>query len=241
MPGQPREAPSPSGNLLSCLGSSLACLCSASSEQLGPSLGPRLSVSLLPSHPLTLPARPGVFAACLLPACLPAACPSRPHAGCWKEPIPCLAQNLLQILSVLEGLCQPEPITHRTQAQPGILSLSQLAPALQVGLGGSQMSLLARGWPSLTLEQNVEQLEAWVPCPLSPQCGPPHSCWAAKFSVAHRTRAQAEPRRQSLQSPQRGHCSPGPVSWAEVGEERNPAGRLPGWDAISLWVLFLSA
>lgn len=32
-----------------------------------------------------------------------------------------------------------------------------LAPALQAKLGGSEMSLLARVWPSLTLEQNMGQ------------------------------------------------------------------------------------
>lgn len=50
-----------------------------------PSLSSHLSVSH-PPRPLTPPARPGVPAACPLPACLPVACPSCPHAGFWKEP-----------------------------------------------------------------------------------------------------------------------------------------------------------
>lgn len=67
-------------------GPSPACLCSASSGQLGPES--RLpAVCLPPSRPLMPPAHPGVPAACTLPArCLPVACPSCPHAGFWKEP-----------------------------------------------------------------------------------------------------------------------------------------------------------
>lgn len=88
------------------------------------------------------------------------------------------------------------PHLQDTQAQPGVLPLTPLALALQARLGGTQMSPLARGWPSLTLEQNTGQLEAWVPCLLSPQHGLPHFFWAAKFSAAHRTRVQADPSRQ---------------------------------------------
>lgn len=47
-------------------------------------------VCLLLSHPLTLPACPGLSAACPLPACLQHV-QSHLHAGCWKEPNPCLA------------------------------------------------------------------------------------------------------------------------------------------------------
>lgn len=88
------------------------------------------------------------------------------------------------------------PHLQDTQAQPGVLPLPPLALALQARLGGTQMSLLARGWPSLTLEQNTGQLEAWVPCLLSPQHGLPDFCWAAKFSAAHRTRVRVDPGRQ---------------------------------------------
>lgn len=65
----------------------------------------------------------------------------------------------------------PSPQGHR----PSLGSCPHpLAPALQAKLGGSEMSLLARGWPSLTLEQNVgpgSRKEAWGPRPLAPWDG----------------------------------------------------------------------
>lgn len=94
---------------------------------------------------------------CLPAACLPAAC-SKPSAC-----------RLLERTKPLPGLAPPPNPTSPIGAVPagtphqqdtgpaGVLPLplSLLAPAVQARLGGSQMSLLARGWPSLTLEQNM--------------------------------------------------------------------------------------
>lgn len=61
------------------------------------------------------------------------------------------------------------------------------------------MSLLARMWPSLTLEQNVGQGSrkrgALTHYPLG---GLLDSYWAAKYSAANRTRTQADPGGHSL-------------------------------------------
>lgn len=102
------EAPCPSGGCSPVPSSSLACLCRASSGQLGPK-SQLPSVCLPPSRPLTPPARPGVPAACPLPARLPAACPSCPHAGFWKEPSS--PPGLAPVPGALEGLGQLAPFT----------------------------------------------------------------------------------------------------------------------------------
>lgn len=196
LPAQPREAPSTSGNLLPFLGSSGLSL------QRVWAAGPQSwlpSVCLSPALSSPNAACPSWGVHCLPAACLPACSMPKPSAC-----------RLLERTNPLPGPAPPpNPVSPRGAVPSGIHHPQDAGPAwgpAPVPIGPSSAGQTGRltvepGGQRVappTLEQNMEQLEAWVPCPLSPQGGPPHSCWAAKFSVAHRTRAQADPGGQSL-------------------------------------------
>lgn len=149
----------PSGACSPVPSPSPACLCSASSGQLGPK-SQLPSVCLPPPRPLTPPAHPGVPAACPLPARLPVACPSCPHAGFWKEPtsppgLACPWSPAGPWRGWVTWLPSPEGHRSSLGSCPGLIGPTSAGRA-----GGSQ-SLLARGQPSLTLKQNRQG--SWKP------------------------------------------------------------------------------
>ena len=99
-------------------------------------------------------------AACPLPARLPVACPSCPHAGFWKEPtsppgLACPWSPAGPWRGWVTWLPSPEGHRSSLGSCPGLIGPTSAGRA-----GGSQ-SLLARGQPSLTLKQNRQG--SWKP------------------------------------------------------------------------------
>lgn len=217
-----RKDPSPAGNLLSCPGPlsglSLQCLLWAAGPQV---LAPICLVCLLPSRSPNA-ACPSRGARCL-PAACPPACSMSKLSACrlLRSPHRLAHSPPPHPTSPWRGCATwiPSPRGHR----PSLGACTHpLAPALQGKLGGSEMSLLARGWPSLTLEQNVGQ-GSWK-CGALAQCLPGVVCLILIGQPGSVLPTGPEPRLilagiPSSHGPECGHCGPGSASWAEVGRK----------------------
>lgn len=148
------------------------------------------SVCLLPSHSLTLPACPGLPAACPLPACLQHV-QSHLHAGCWKEPNPAWPTVPSKSHQSYRGCASRNPSSagHRPSWDPVPATVPVgLSCASQAGRLTDEPAGQRVAFPYYGTEHGVGE-----------PCLPMGVCLTllAKFIAAHRTRAQADPGWQS--------------------------------------------